>query len=153
MNQTPTIEFILRRAFIFVVGKKYLSLDNYGPFTIGEHVVTLTVTDSFDESDLCQAIVTVVDNLAPVPDAAVLPTVTGECSATITTYPTAADNCVGTITGTTTDPLTYTNQETYTVTWFYDDGRGNVATQEQTVIVTRNLPVPELKQAEIPDKI
>lgn len=75
------------------------------------------------------------DTEAPVPDVAVLPIVTGECSAEITTFPTATDNCAGTITGDTTDPLTYTEQGTYTVTWTFDDGNGNVAVQEQNVIV------------------
>src|SRR5690606_16146212 len=45
------------------------------------------------------------------------------------------DNCEGTITGTTTDPLTYNAQGTYTITWTYDDGNGNTSTQNQTVIV------------------
>jgi len=112
-----------------------LSLDNSGPYSTGTHNVELTVTDQDGESDSCFAEVTVVDNLDPVPDTAVLPTVTGQCSATITTYPTATDNCAGTIIGTTTDPLTYTNQGTYTVTWAFDDGNGNIAVQEQTVIV------------------
>jgi hypothetical protein len=49
--------------------------------------------------------------------------------------PTATDNCAGTITGTTNDPLNYTAQGTYTITWSYDDGNGNTSTQSQTVIV------------------
>jgi hypothetical protein len=39
------------------------------------------------------------------------------------------------ISATTQDPLTYTAQGTYTVTWTYDDGHGNTATQNQTVVV------------------
>ncbi|HLP65843.1 T9SS type A sorting domain-containing protein, partial [Flavobacterium sp.] len=50
--------------------------------------------------------------------------------------PTATDNCAGTITATTNDPLTYNTQGTYTVTWSYNDGNGNTSTQQQTVIVT-----------------
>ncbi len=49
--------------------------------------------------------------------------------------PKATDNCKGTITGTTTDPLTYTAQGTYTINWKFDDGNGNVTIQQQTVIV------------------
>jgi hypothetical protein len=112
-----------------------LSLDNSGPFGIGTHVVEFTVTDPEGAADSCLAEVTVVDNLAPVPDAASLPTITGQCSAEITTTPTANDNCAGIINGITTDPLTYTQQGTYTVTWLFDDGNGNAALQEQTVIV------------------
>jgi hypothetical protein len=77
------------------------------------------------------------DNVAPVPNVASLPNVTGQCSANVTA-PTATDNCAGTITGTTNSPLTYTQQGTYTITWTYNDGKGNIATQNQTVIVNDN---------------
>ncbi len=60
--------------------------------------------------------------------------VTGECSATATA-PTTTDNCAGTVTGTTSDPLTYETQGTYTITWTFDDGNGNSIDVEQTVIV------------------
>ncbi len=79
--------------------------------------------------------ISVVDNSAPVPSAAVLPTVTGVCSATVASAPTAVDNCAGTITGTTADPLSYSTQGTFTIHWRYDDHNGNVATQTQTVTV------------------
>jgi hypothetical protein len=78
--------------------------------------------------------VTVTDNLAPVPNVASLPTVTGECSAAIGAAPTATDNCAGLVTGTTTDRLTYTEQGTYTITWTFSDGV-NTSTQMQTVVV------------------
>src|SRR5690606_16397040 len=78
----------------------------------------------------------IVDDItAPTPDVANLPNVTGECSATATA-PTATDNCSGVITGTTSDPLTYNTQGTYTITWTYDDGNGNTSTQTQNVIIT-----------------
>ena len=44
--------------------------------------------------------------------------------------------CSGTIIGTTTDPLSYTVQGSYRVTWHFNDGNGNEATQQQAVIVT-----------------
>ncbi len=75
--------------------------------------------------------VIVDDVTAPVADVETLSDVTGECSATATA-PTATDNCEGSITGTTTDPLTYTAQGTYTIHWTYDDGNGNTSTQTQT---------------------
>ena len=74
----------------------------------------------------------ITDNEAPV--IPTLPDLTGECSVTASP-PTTSDNCAGTITGTTTDPLTYTQQGTYTIHWTFDDGNGNTATAEQTVIV------------------
>ncbi len=78
---------------------------------------------------------TVLDQSAPVPDVATLGTVTGECSATISSAPTATDNCAGSITGTTSDPLIYNARGTHTVTWTYDDGNGNTTTQTQDVVV------------------
>ncbi len=63
-----------------------------------------------------------------------LPNITGECSATATA-PTTTDNCVGTVSGTTTDPLTYTTQGTHVITWTFDDGNGNTATATQNVII------------------
>jgi hypothetical protein len=77
----------------------------------------------------------VTDNLKPLPDVAQLPEVTGECSATVITVPTATDACTGSIKGTTTDPLTYSAQGTYNVTWSFSDGNGNITTQTQSVIV------------------
>jgi hypothetical protein len=40
-------------------------------------------------------ITTVTDVTKPVPNIASLPVLTGECSVTVTTIPTATDNCVG----------------------------------------------------------
>lgn len=80
------------------------------------------------------------DYEAPVPDVASLPDLIGECAVNVNTTPTATDAVAGSITGSTDDPLEYTEQGTYTVTWSYDDGNGNVASQEQTVIVEDVTP-------------
>lgn len=66
----------------------------------------------------------------PVPDVAALPAVEEECAVALT-VPTA-DN--GTITGTTTDPVSYAEQGTYTVIWTFTNNAGSV-TQEQTVVI------------------
>ena len=68
-----------------------------------------------------------------------LPTVTAQCSATVTA-PTAMDNCAGVVTGTTNDPTTYTAQGNYTVHWTFNDGHGNSSTANQTVIVNDVTP-------------
>ncbi|MEO1260123.1 MAG: HYR domain-containing protein [Bacteroidota bacterium] len=115
----------------------------------GDLVVTVTVTDEGGNDSTCTFNVTFIDTIPPVPDVAVLPDVTGECSATVTA-PTATDNCSGTVTGTTTDPLTYTTQGTFTVTWTYDDGNGNTSTQTQTVIVD-DTTAPVADVAMLPD--
>ncbi len=75
------------------------------------------------------------DTEAPVPNVAILPDITGESSAEITNPPKATDNVDGTVVGETGDPISYTEQGTYTVHWTYTDQAGNIATQDQTVIV------------------
>ncbi|HBV14833.1 T9SS type B sorting domain-containing protein [Chryseobacterium carnipullorum] len=79
--------------------------------------------------------VVVGDILAPVPDIAILPTITGDCHTVITSFPTATDHCAGAITATTPDPLSYSVPGTYTIHWNYNDGNGNIFTQNQTVTV------------------
>ncbi|PKQ60167.1 hypothetical protein BZG01_21240, partial [Labilibaculum manganireducens] len=64
----------------------------------------------------------------------VLADVTGECSATAVA-PTTTDGCSGTITGTTSDPLTYTTQGTRVITWSFTDGNGQTVTATQNVII------------------
>jgi len=63
-----------------------------------------------------------------------LANVTGQCSAFVTA-PTTTDNCAGTVTGTTGDPLVYNSQGTFTVHWTFSDGNGNSSTANQTVFV------------------
>ncbi|MBL7974054.1 MAG: T9SS type A sorting domain-containing protein, partial [Candidatus Kapabacteria bacterium] len=84
-------------------------------------------------------IVTIDDITAPVPNTGTLADSVGDCFV-IVTAPVATDNCVGTITGTTSDPTTYTSQGTYTVHWVFNDGNGNTSTQNQAVIVDDNTP-------------
>jgi|GEM_PF-6336656 len=121
------------------------SLSPAGPFTVGSTAVTLTVTDPDGASSSCTANVTVIDDTSPIPIVTKLDDVTGQCSVTLTP-PTAVDDCAGTIQGTTTDPLTYNQPGTYTITWTYDDGHGNVTTQNQQAIVHDTTPpvVPNL---------
>ncbi|MGA9252742.1 MAG: hypothetical protein WBV71_09880, partial [Roseobacter sp.] len=105
--------------------------------TLGTTVVTWTYTDAQGNSSTQTQNVIIQDTGVPAPDVTNLPDVTGECSVTVSTVPTASDGCGGTtINGTTTDPLTYNVVGSYTITWTYDDGNGNVSTQTQNVIVT-----------------
>jgi|GEM_PF-6046631 len=117
---------------------------------LGANSVTLTVTNATGSTESCTTTVTLVDSTAPIADSSALPEVMGECRAHIALVPTATDSCGGTITATTTDPLTYEEQGTFTVTWTYDDGNGNTSTQEQNVVVEDvSPPLPDM--AALPD--
>jgi hypothetical protein len=94
--------------------------------------VVLTVTDVNGNTSTCTAGVTVKDVAAPV--SPTLADVTGECSATATA-PTATDICSGTVTGTTSDPLSYNTQGTHTIHWTFTDEYGNSSSATQNVIV------------------
>jgi hypothetical protein len=99
---------------------------------LGANTVTLTVTDNNGNVSICTATVTVQDNVDP--ETPVLASITAECSATLVA-PTTTDNCAGTITGTTTDPTSYSAQGSFTVTWNFDDGNGNNIDVAQNVII------------------
>ncbi len=99
---------------------------------IGTNNVTLTATDGSGNVGSCTAVVTVADTTSPVTPT--LSDLTAECSVTATA-PTTTDNCAGTVTGTTTDPLTYTSEGTYVITWTFDDGNGNTTNATQNVII------------------
>jgi len=115
--------------------------------SLGIHTIALDVSDGRGGTSSDTVVITVEDNTLPLADVASLPDVTGECSATISSPPTATDNCAGAITATTSDPLEYTEQGAYTVTWTYDDGNGNVTTQTQNVIVhDASPPVSDLPE-------
>ena len=100
--------------------------------TQGTHVITWTFDDGNGQSVTATQNVIVDDVTAPA--APTLADVTGECSATATA-PTTTDNCAGTITGTTTDALSYSTQGTHVITWTFDDGNGQSVTATQNVIV------------------
>lgn len=112
---------------------------------LGTHTISLTVYDGRGGTDSDEVAITVEDTTAPIPDVDPLQEMRGECSASISSMPTATDNCAGTVIGVTSDPTSYTEQGTYTVTWTYEDGNGNVAMQIQNVIVQDvTPPVPDV---------
>ncbi|TCO10816.1 HYR-like domain-containing protein [Natronoflexus pectinivorans] len=116
----------------------------------GKTVVTWTYNDGNGNVSTQQQNVVINDVTAPVPDLADLPDITAECMVTVLTAPTATDNCAGTITGTHDAELPITDQGTTVVTWTYDDGNGNVSTQQQNVVINDvTAPVPDL--ATLPD--
>lgn len=105
----------------------------------GTYTVVWTYTDGAgQQTTQNQTVVILPDNSPPVPDEASLPTVTGECFASITgDAPTATDNCTGSgSVGVPLDPLSYTTVGTHVVRWKFTDPAGNSTIQNQTVIVT-----------------
>ena len=117
------------------IGSLSLNITDFTCAELGYNTVTLTVTDVNGNSATGTATVTVEDVTDPVTPT--LSALTGECSVTATA-PTTTDACAGNITGTTTDPLTYTTQGSYSIDWTFDDGNGNVITVPQNVIVDDN---------------
>lgn len=96
-----------------------------------------TIIWSFEDSEgntTSQEQVVIIDDLsAPVADLVNLPVLSGICNIEITNAPTATDNCGNQITGTTTTLFPITDQSITSITWVYDDGRGNTSTQNQTI--------------------
>jgi hypothetical protein len=73
-----------------------LSVDNLGPFGLGEHTVNLTVTDELGESDTCQAVVIVIDAMPPEISVTVSPDTLwppNHKMVLITSTITVSDNC------------------------------------------------------------
>ncbi|WP_125723236.1 DUF7948 domain-containing protein [Flavobacterium ustbae] len=115
------------------------TIPNASSINSGEYSCLITGTGGCDDTKKIN--VTIGDNVAPVPDLATLPAITGDCNTTVTTIPTANDACAGIINATTTSPLSYALPGTYTIVWNYSDGNGNSSTQNQTVTIT-SQPLP-----------
>jgi gliding motility-associated-like protein/uncharacterized repeat protein (TIGR01451 family) len=98
----------------------------------GTYTINWSFSDGNGNVETATQKVIIKDTQKPVKPT--LADITGECSATATA-PTTTDNCKGTVTGTTTDPLTYNAQGTYTINWSFSDGNGNVETATQKVII------------------
>ena len=99
----------------------------------GTTIVTWTYDDGNGNTSTQNQNVVITDMSDPATPT--LTNVTGECTATASA-PTTTDNCSGTITGTTTDALTYSTQGTHTINWTFDDGNGNIISVPQNVVIT-----------------
>lgn len=105
-------------------------------------VVHWTFTDAAGNTTTANQTVIINNSLPPTPP--ILPVLFGECFVTADTVY-APTGCSGLVAGTTSDPLYYDQQGTYTITWTFDDGMGNVVSAPQTVIVddtTEAVPEP-----------
>ena len=109
-------------------------LDSNKVISSGTYFVSQTINNCESEKSIITILLS--DSISPIPDVTNLPNITGDCHTVVSTIPTATDNCSGKITATTTDALQYSIPGTYTITWKYDDGNGNIFTQTQKVIIT-----------------
>jgi len=94
---------------------------------------TVAVTDANCTSLVSNAITITVGDLTP-PIQPTLSDVTAECSTTVTA-PTTTDNCSGVVTGTTTNPLSYSQQGLYQIVWTFTDAAGNSVEAVQKVTI------------------
>jgi FOG: PKD repeat len=106
--------------------------------TQGTTVVTWTYDDGNGNSSTQIQNVIIDDTTAPVPDVVSLPNVTAQCEVTSLNPPTATDNCGGPVTITSNATLPITTQGTTVITWFYDDGNGNITAQNQNIVIQDN---------------
>ena len=101
------------------------------------------ITYQIVEGALSRAVqrqVTVIDTTPPVPDLSSLPDIVAQCSANVTSAPTATDVCAGPISGTTTDATNFTTQGTFFIHWTYRDDSGNSTSQIQRVVIAETDP-------------
>lgn len=81
---------------------------------------------------------------APTVDQATLADVEASCSVASLTAPTASSNCGGVVTGVPDVSFPITASGETIITWTFDDGRGNVASQQQKVTISDDTaPVPQ----------
>ncbi len=112
---------------------------------VGTTVVTWTYDDGTNITTQTQnVIITGIDTAPPVPDNPNLITFSNQCSFT-PGIPTATDFCQGVINGVPDVTFPITTQGTTTITWTYDDGFGNTATQTQDIIINDiSAPAPDV---------
>ena len=102
--------------------------------TYGTTIVTWTYDDGQGNVTTQTQNIIVTDATAPVPDSTSLPDLPDMCDVNSVPAPTATDNCVGQITGTTTTTFPITTPGPSVITWTFDDGQGNISTQTQNVL-------------------
>ncbi len=107
--------------------------------------ITWTFEDESGNISTQNQEVTINDQTQPEPDIADLPDISGNCEVTVSTLPTATDNCDGSITATTSDNLTFNQPGTFLITWTYSDEEGNQTSQSQNVTIVNSNPVAQTK--------
>ncbi|MEQ8879909.1 MAG: T9SS type A sorting domain-containing protein, partial [Cyclobacteriaceae bacterium] len=118
--------------------------------TQGTTVITWSFEDQQGNISTQTQNANIDDTTDPIPDVATLPDLNGFCEVLAPTSPTATDNCEGAIEGQANVTFPVTAAGTTVITWTYDDGNGNMATQTQNVIIEDDAaPVPD--ETTLPD--
>ena len=111
----------------------------------GDYTISWTFTDLAGNSIIIPQTVIVDDTTNPIPTIPSLPDINEECQVNSLTPPTATDNCSSIITATTSTDFPITIPGLTTIVWVYDDGNGNVITQNQDVIIQDiTSPIPDI---------
>ena len=116
-------------------------------FNEGTTTVKDTAVDASGNIAICAFNVTVLDGEDPATP--VLAEVTVDCNGALI-VPTTTDNCVGTVTGTTGDVLSFVEGSSTIITWTFDDGHGN-STSATQVYYYDDLTAPDPDVATLPD--
>jgi hypothetical protein len=113
------------------------------PYALGNTLVTLTVTDSDNLSNMCQATIRVVDVEPPVLSNVPAPIQVEQTALAgtpvVVPLPTATDNCGGALPVTSDAPAVFPLGTT-TVTFSVTDGSNNTTTASTTVTVVDTTP-------------
>jgi hypothetical protein len=118
-------------------------LSSGSTFPLGTNAVAFQATDGSGNTAICSFNVIVNDVTAPVANVPNI-NISLPCGLTVTP-PTATDNCLGMVIGTTPDPTSFSTNGTYIIHWTYNDTHGNTSTQTQTVTINDvSSPVPDL---------
>jgi Secretion system C-terminal sorting domain len=115
---------------------------HFNPGGVGHSLLATDYTDAFNvKFASCVGAV-------PVPDVVSLADISNECSVLEPILPTATHNCAGTIVGSPDVQFPISAPGTTVVTWTFDDGYGNTATQTQNIMITGGadvtVPVPDV---------
>ncbi len=115
------------------------------PFSFqGTYAITWKYDDGYGTISTQVQNIIIDDVSYPVPDVDSLSDINKCVSATIPA-PTATDNCTGVVTGVTETTFPITEEGLTVITWTYDDGHGNVVTQNQNVFIGDVTdPVPDI---------
>lgn len=101
----------------------------------GTTTVTWTLDDGNGNTTTLTQDVIIDDVTDPVLDEEILDDITSLCQIDLPTPPAAIDNCAGTIAATTLAEFPITDLGTTVITWIFDDGSGNIVTQDQNLII------------------